>query len=46
MLKNTIVLIHPELRIGEYARSIHMDSAYFIYPRATLDWQEGVRWKR
>ena len=49
MLKNTIILIHPELRIGTYVIGksfIHIDSAYLIYPRATLDWQEGVRWTK
>ncbi len=46
MLKNTIVLIHPELRIGEYAGFLHIDSAYLIYPRATESWKEGVRWKK
>ena len=46
MLKNTIELIHPELRVGTYPGFLHVDSAYLIYPRATSDWREGVRWTK
>ena len=37
----------PDLRRGRYTESgtfIHLDTAYFIYPRATDNWQEGARW--
>jgi hypothetical protein len=39
--------LHPDLRRGEYTKEgtfIHIDCAYFIYPRATDNWTEGVRW--
>jgi uncharacterized protein YcbK (DUF882 family) len=39
--------IAPDLRRGRYTDSgsfIHIDTAYFIYPRATVKWREGARW--
>ena len=39
--------VAPDLRRGRYTdlgSFIHIDVAYFIYPRATAKWREGVRW--
>ena len=37
----------PDLRRGRYTdlgSFIHIDAAYYIYPKATENWKEGARW--
>ena len=39
--------ICPDLRRGRYTdlgTFIHIDTGYFIYPKATDSWKEGARW--
>ena len=46
-LDELIEELAPDLRRCRYTDSgsfIHIDVAYFIYPRATAKWREGVRW--
>ena len=48
-LAELIEELYPDLRRGEYTKDgtfIHIDVAYFIYPKATDNWKEGVRWYR
>ena len=40
-----ILLLHPELRIGEYSTHVHIDNGYLIKPRMSSHWQEGARWQ-
>jgi hypothetical protein len=42
-----VELIHPDLRMGVYTQAytfVHIDAAWLIEPRATLDWSHGARW--
>lgn len=46
-LDDVIATITPDLRRGRYTDSgtfIHIDTAYFIYPRASHAWVEGKEW--
>ena len=46
-LDSVIKEIAPDLRRGKYidiGTFIHIDVAYFIYPRASHNWKEGVQW--
>ena len=46
-LDDTIADITPDLRRGRYTDSgtfIHIDVAYFIFPRASHAWVEGKEW--
>jgi len=47
-LDRIIDSLYPEFRRGTYANSersfIHIDVAYFIFPRASESWIEGLRW--
>jgi len=35
---------YPDLRRGKYDWGVHIDVAYFIYPKASAYWVEGRRW--
>ena len=46
-LYDHIVGMYPSLRIGRYkgdATFIHIDTAFKISPRASINWREGARW--
>lgn len=46
-LSNLIDEMHPEVRMGTYKKNasfIHMDIGYFISPKASDAWVEGMRW--
>lgn len=46
-LVTIIEQLFPNLRRGEYTDSgtfIHLDVAYFIYPKASHSWVDGYRW--
>jgi len=48
-LFNIIVGIDKDLRIGKYTRSgtfIHIDCGWMISPRASHDWEKGIRWNK
>ena len=44
-----LIETNPDLRIGKYTITgtfIHMDTAYFITPRASGNWVRGKRWHK
>lgn len=46
-LADVIEDLCPDLRRGQYTGSgsfIHLDVAYYVYPKASLAWTEGKRW--
>lgn len=43
-LEDIVEEICPDLRRGRYDWGLHIDTAYFIYPKATEKWHEGARW--
>jgi len=45
-LEDVIEEVAPDLRRGTYPsrKFIHIDTAYFIYPKASHSWVEGKRW--
>jgi len=44
-LHNIIEDVAPDLRVGRYPGFIHIDVAYFVYPKASESWQKGYRWR-
>ena len=43
-LADVIQELCPDLRRGRYDGFIHIDTAYYIYPKASTAWVEGKRW--
>lgn len=46
-MEDLIEDLHPDLRRGIYTQTytfVHIDAAWLIVPRISLDWSKGVRW--